>query len=107
MSTVICLVSALLCMIGAVAVIKWCALKIASDSDGGKRVYLVLLKGECADIELQMAAETLEWDTALAKAAAYAVDCGLSKGQREICEEICRGCRFVIVTPEQLTSLLG
>ena len=60
MNTVIWLITALLCVIGAVAIIKWCALKVASGSDGAKRLFLVLLKGENADLALVMAIETLE-----------------------------------------------
>lgn len=106
MNTVIWMISAMLCVIGAVALIKWCALKVASGSDGGKRVYLVLLKGENADIELRMAVETLEWDTALDRAAAYAVDCGLSSAQREVCAEICESGRVRLIDKGQLDTIL-
>lgn len=106
MNTVIWLITALLCIIGAVAIIKWCALKVASGSDGGKRVYLVLLKGENADIELGMAIETLEWDTALDGAAAYAVDCGLLPSQRDACAEICENGRIRLIDKGQLDTIM-
>ena len=106
MNTVIWLITALLCVIGAVAIIKWCALKVASGSDGGKRVYLVLLKGENADIELGMAIETLEWNTALDGAAAYAVDCGLLPSQRDACAEICENGRIRLIDKGQLDTIM-
>ena len=119
MNTVIWLITALLCIIGAVAIIKWCALKVASGSDGGKRVYLVLLKGENAEEMLQIggrsytlmanpvyAIETLEWDAALDGAAAYAVDCGLLPSQRDACAEICENGRIRLIDKGQLDTIM-
>ncbi len=93
-------------VVGIVSVIKLIVLKITAPSDGGLRFYGTVLKGENADIELQMAMETLEWDSGLNRVRAYAVDCGIDKSCYDACKKMCIGSRFRLVTPEELSKIL-
>lgn len=98
---------ALLCVAGAASVIRWIALKIASPSGDDTRIYAVMLYGDGADIELQMAMETLEWDSALFNAGAYAVNCGLDDVLAEYCESLCEKSRFSFVSAEQFAKIVN
>lgn len=106
LDTIIGLFAAFLCIAGAVGIIKWCALRVASPKRNKSRIYAVMLKGDCADIELQMAIETLDWDSALQNVRAFAVDCGLNEDKMNICKFICSGSRFELVTPAELANIL-
>jgi hypothetical protein len=94
-------------VIGIVSVIKSIVLKITAPSDNELRFYGVMLKGENADIELQMAMETLDWDSGLNSVRAYAVDCGIDENCYAICKKLCIGSRFRLITPEELCKILN
>ncbi len=94
-------------VIGMVSVIKSMVLKITAPSSNELRFYGVILKGENADIELQMALETLDWDSGLNSVRAYAVDCGIDKSCYSTCEKMCKGSRFRLITPEELCKILN
>ena len=93
-------------VIGAASVIKWIVVKIMATGKTSERIYGVILKGENADIELQMAIETLDWNGGL-NAGTFAVDCGIDNGCYAICKDLCARSRFRLVTPEQLCKLLN
>lgn len=76
----------ILCIIGSVSIIKWCALRLAS-SGCKNRIYAVLLK-EQPDIEVQMLIDTVEWDDALKDAQIFAVDGGLDDEMVYYCESV-------------------
>ena len=94
-------------VVGIVSVIKSMVLRITAPSDGELRFYGVILKGENADIELQMALETLDWDSGLKSVRAYAVDCGIDDNCYSICKKMCEGSRFRLITPEELCKILN
>lgn len=104
--TIVGLFIAVLCVVGAVSIIKWIALRIAIPSDTDSRIYAVLLRDKNADIELQMAIETLEWDNTLLHATAYAVNCGLDSVTDGICETICKNSRFIYLTSQQFAEII-
>ncbi len=99
--TVLGILIAILCVAGAVSLIKWVALKIANSGDDGKRVYAVLLDGEQADIRLQMMIETRDWDNVLQDTRAFAVDNGLSPEMSEFCKAICEKHRITYIPQEK------
>lgn len=102
---VVGILTAILCVSGAVGIIRWAALKIANSGDDGRRIYAVLLDGEHADIRLQMMIETLEWDTVLNGVKAYAVDGGLSPDMANYCKIIAEKHRIKFVKADELTTL--
>jgi hypothetical protein len=106
LETVIGILAAFLCVIGAAAIIRWCAIKISAPTSCGNRLYAVMLKGDCAEIELHMALETLDWDSALGNVRAYAIDCGLSESVRDNCKNICKNTRIRLITPKELEQLI-
>lgn len=94
-------------VVGAVSIIKWAVLKITAPSNSTARLYGVMLKGENADIELQMAIETLRWDSELNSTRAYAIDCGIDSLCYLACEKMCRNGRFRLVTVEEFADILN
>lgn len=94
-------------VLGIVSVIKSMVLKITAPSNSGFRFYGVILKGDNADIELQMALETLDWDSGLNSVRAYAVDCGINENCYASCKKMCEGSRFRLITPEELCKILN
>ena len=102
---VMCILTAILCVSGAVGIIRWVALKIANSGDDGKRIYAVLLDGEQADIRLQMMIETLEWDVVLNNVKAYAIDGGLSSEMADYCKIIAEKHRIKYIKADEVTSL--
>ncbi len=84
-----------LCVIGAVAVIKGIALRLAA-SGCKNRIYAVLLKAQ-PDIELQMLIDTAEWDETLRDAKLYAVDGGISDEMADYCKAVCEGSRVKFI----------
>ena len=101
------LLIALLCVAGTASIIKWIALKMSAPVSEDDRIYAVLLFGSGADIKLQMAMETLEWDSALHNAKAYAVDCGMDDVLAEYCEGLCENSRFRFVSAEQFSEFVN
>ncbi len=99
------ILTAILCVSGAVGIIRWIALKIASAGNDGKRIYAVLLDGEQADIRLQMMIEALEWDIVLNGVKAYAIDGGLSTEMAEYCKLIAEKHRIKYIKSNEVTSL--
>ena len=85
----------ILCIIGSVSIIKWCALRLAS-SGCKNRIYAVLLK-EQPDIEVQMLIDTIEWDDTLKDAIVYAVDGGLDDEMAYYCESVLKSSRIKFV----------
>ncbi len=100
------MVIVLLCVIGVVSFIKWVVLRVAAPCSNDTRIYCVILKGDSADIELQLAVDTLNWDSGFANVRAYAVDCGIDSACLTSCEQICANSRFRLVTPERLFDVL-
>lgn len=100
--TVLGIIVVLLSLCGAVGLVKWAALCIAAPKSGKTRIYAVLLKGENADIELQMAMETVDWEISLRGAEKYAVDCGLDEVTREVCAKLCKGTHFTFLKAEEM-----
>lgn len=94
----------LLSVAGAVSLIKWAAMKLLSPNAKDKRVYAVLLSGDNADIELQMAIDLAEWAPVLKKGTLYAVDCGLEEIQAVTCARICKGTGFKFLTKRELSD---
>lgn len=96
----------LLSVAGAVSLIKWAALKLLSPVKNSSRVYAVLLSGENADIELQMAMDLAEWEPILKRGKLYAVDCGLNEAEAVQCAKICNGTGFEFITSGEWPRLL-
>lgn len=97
---------AFFCVAGAVSIIKYIALRITAPCTDDRRVYAVMLKGNDADIELQMAMETLDWDSALLNARAYAVDCGLDKELALYCKKMCQDSRFRFISCHEFGDIM-
>lgn len=104
METVFGIILAILSLYGLVGLIRLAALKIAAPKSGESRMYMVMLKGENADIELQMAMDTCDWDIALIGAEKYAVDCGLDSATKEICSKLCKGTEFVFLNHLEMSD---
>lgn len=102
--TLLIVVLALLALFGVVGLIKSAALSIAAPKNNKSRVYAVLLKGENADIELQMAMDAVEWDSVLGNSTKYAIDCGLNDVERELCAKLCKGTDFVFVSAMEMAD---
>ncbi len=100
------ILTAILCVSGAVSIIRWIALKIANSGNDGKRIYAVLLEGQEADIRLQMMIETIEWDCVLSDVKAYAIDGGLSAEMAEYCRMIAKKHRVEFIEAEQQPDIL-
>ncbi len=100
------ILTAILCVMGVVGIIRWAALKIANSGADGKRVYAILLDGKDADIRLQMMIETLEWDNVLKDARAYAIDGGMSFEMAEYCRLIAEKHRIEFVPLGEAPSVL-
>ena len=94
-----------LCIMGVVSIIRACALSLAASKHKGNRVYAVLLENSTADIELQMAMYSVEWDGALSGAKAVAIDGGLDEETAEYCRKICKGSPFSFVGGEDAVIL--
>ena len=75
--TILSIVAMVLCVAGAVSIIKWTALKVAASDTKGKCIYAVLLDGNAPDIRLQMVFQTVQWENALSNVRVFAVDGGL------------------------------
>lgn len=97
----------LFCVLGVVGAIKWLMLRVAAPCSDDKRIYAVLLTGDSADIELQMAVDTVNWDSGLLNARAYAIDCGISKECYTACFNLCKSTRFRLVTVEEFERILS
>ncbi len=93
-------------ILGVVSLIKWLVLKITTPYDVDTRLYAVMLSGSSADIELQMALETLHWDIGLKNVRTYAIDCGIDNECKETCRKMCKGSRFRLITVEEFSELL-
>lgn len=99
-----------LCVMGAVSIIKACALSIAASKESKSRAYVCLLRGDTADIELQLALQTLEWDSALTGVRAFAVDVGLEDEMAIYCKSLCEGTRLKFISGEdarRFVEILG
>lgn len=94
-------------VIGAANVIKWAVVKITATGDASNRLYGVILKGENADIELQLAIEMFQWDNSLKYVRAYAIDCGIDESCRSVCLDLCQNSRFRLVTPGEFYKILN
>ena len=81
-------------------------LKITAPVGNNKRLYVVLLSGDSADIELQMAVDTLNWDCGLVNTYAFAVDCGIDDNCYQECLKICKSTRFSLVTVDGLAEII-
>ncbi len=104
LETIIGIFIAVLCVAGAASIIKWVAIRISSKGMEDKRIYAVILDGDEADIQLQMALETAEWDLALQDVRLYAVDCGIKAELREYCRSICKNSRFDFIDKERFSE---
>ena len=93
-------------MIGIVSSIKWLVLKFVATGNNGSRLYAVMLRGNSADIELQLAMETLGWDHTLSGVKAYAVDCGISEECYDACSKMCNDGRFKLLTVDEFSKML-
>lgn len=102
--TLLIVVLALLALFGVVGLIKLAALSIAAPKNNKTRIYAVLLKSENADIELQMAMDAVEWDSALGNSTKYAIDCGLNDVERELCAKLCKGTDFMFVSALEMAD---
>lgn len=100
------IIAMLFCVAGAVSIIKWLALSLSLPQNNSDRVYAVILKGDDADIKLQMALETLEWDSGLKRVKAYAIDGGLDEVMREYCRELCKDSRIEFLEAEESKALI-
>lgn len=96
----------LLSVAGAVSLIRWAAMKLLTPSDKMGRVYAVMLSGDNADLELQMAIDLAEWMPILKKGVLYAVDCGLEEKQAVSCARLCKGTEFRFLTKRELSDKL-
>ncbi len=105
--TVLGILAAVLCVAGAVSVIRWIALKFVSVESKGKKLFAVVLDGKDADIRLQMALQVLEWNTAaLGDASVLAVDGGMSDTMADYCRKVCRNNRVRFVEKDGAEALL-
>ena len=96
----------LLSVAGAVSLIRWAAMKLLAPNNKHRRIYAVMLSGENADIELQMAIDLAEWMPILKKGTLYAVDCGLEEKQAVSCARLCKGTEFRFLTKRELSDKL-
>ena len=96
---------AVLCVVGAVSLIKWCVLKLLT-SGKPKRAYVVFLKGENSDIELQTAIDTVRWDSALYNCLAYAVDMELDYLDSQRCQKMCKTSGFKFLTADEFSKIM-
>lgn len=96
----------MLCVVGAIGIIRWAALKIAAGSNAGRRVYAVMLQDE-PDIQLQMLIDTIEWDNTLKSAKIYAVDGGLDEETSEYCKAVCNNSRITYISAHEAEALRG
>ena len=106
LEVVIGIILGILCVIGAASIIRWAVIRISAPSDEGERIYAVMLEGTNADIELQLAMETVDWDSVFNYTHIYAVDCGLDAEMLEICKKMCSNSRFRLVTPKELYEIM-
>ena len=106
MDTLAGIIVVLFCVVGVVCSIKWLMLRVSAPCSDDTRVYAVLLSGDGADIELQMAVDTLNWDSGLLKARAYAVDCGIADNCYKDCFNLCKTTRFRLVTVDEFSEIL-
>ena len=105
--TVLSIVAMVLCVAGAVSIIKWTALKVAASDTKSKCIYAVLLDGNAPDIRLQMAFQTVQWENALSDVKVYAVDGGLDGEMAEYCRELCERNAAVFVSGASAEVLKG
>ena len=94
------------CVFGVVFFIQQLALLIASPAISN-RAYLVFLSGEAADVELELAINTLSWSKAFRKPNAFAVDFGLSDDMRKKCIELAKNSRFIFIDKKDLSKIVG
>ena len=105
--TILGILIVLLSIAGTVGLIKWTVLKFVCPEEEKNRIYAVLLKGDNADIELQMAMDTVEWEPSLKNAKLFAVDCGLTDIAAKQCSVLCRGTQFTFLTNRELADRLS
>ena len=101
------ILTAILCVSGAVSIIKWMALKFAVGGENDKRVYAVLLDGKDADIRLQMMIQTLQWENSLSGVKAYAVDGGLDDEMAVYCRILCENTKIKFVSANEAKLILN
>lgn len=101
------IIIAVLSIIGAVSIIKWLILKLSLPYGSDNRHYAIFLSDENADIELQMALETLEWDSILCNTTAYAVNCGLSDAKDKECKRLCGNSKFIYLTADEFANQMS
>ena len=107
LEAVIGVILGILCIIGAASIIRWAVIRISAPSSDGGRIYAVMLEGANADIELQLAIETVDWDSVFNYTHIYAVDCGLQEEMLDTCKKLCSGSRFRLVTPKELYEIIS
>ena len=93
-----------LCVIGAVSIIRGLALRLSVDKNAGM-IYAVLLKKE-PDIQLQMLIESVDWDWTLKNAKILAVDGGLTNEMADYCREVCKNSGIKFIEHNEAEGLL-
>lgn len=93
-----------LCVIGAVSIIRSIALRLSVNMNAD-RVYAVVLKDE-SDIQLQMLLESVEWDWTLKNTKVLAVDGGMDKESADYCRAVCKNSGLKFIEHNQAEELL-
>ncbi len=93
-----------LCVIGAVSIIRGIALRLSVDKNAS-RIYAVVL-GKEPDIQLQMLMESVEWDWALKHAKILAIDGGLNDEKVDYCRTVCKNSGIKFIEHNEAEGLL-
>lgn len=93
-----------LCVIGAVSIIRGIALRLSVNKNAD-RIYAVVLKNE-SDIQLQMLVESVEWDWTLKNTKVLAVDGGLDEAMANYCRAVCKNSGIKFIEHNEAEGLL-
>ena len=94
----------ILCVIGAVSIIRGVALRICVNKNAD-RIYAVVLRDE-PDIQLQMLLESVEWDWTLKNTKILAVDGGLDEKMANYCRAVCKNSEAKFIEHNEAEGLL-
>ena len=98
--TIMSIVCLLLALAGLAWLIRWSAMQLMVPKSRGRRVLLVFLDGEEAELELRAALECTRW-TGRCCPMILAVDCGLKGRDRDVCQMMCAEYDNILLLPAE------
>lgn len=104
--TVLSVLCLLLALTGLAWLIRWTAMRLMVPKARGRRVLLVFLDGENAEMDLRAALECTRWAERCCPMV-VAVDCGLGGHTLQVCHKMCTEYGNILLVPADRLSDLA